>query len=69
MKPASRRSRQKATSSIGQEEVYLPGAKKMRTEQKESPETKTYCAETEEDLGVPQKYWDKDWRDFYFVTL
>ena len=41
----------------------------MGTEQKESLETKTCCDEPAEDRSVPQKYRDKDWKDFYFVTL
>jgi len=41
----------------------------METKPNESLELKTCGTETEEDLSPPSKYRDKDWRDFYFVTL
>jgi len=43
--------------------------KKMEEKPNESLESKTCCAEPEEDLSPPGKYRDKDCRDFYFVTL
>ena len=41
----------------------------METKPKETLESKSSRAEPEEDHDVPQKYRDKDWKDFYFVTL
>ena len=41
----------------------------MGTKLKESLESKTCSTETEEDLSLPSKYRDKDWRNFYFVIL
>jgi len=41
----------------------------MEEKPNESMESKTCCAEPEEDQVIPFKYRDKDWRDFYFVTL
>ena len=41
----------------------------MEIKPNESLESKTSCAEPEEEPSLHPKYRDKDWKDFYFVTI
>jgi len=40
----------------------------MGTEPKEDLELRV-GKETEENCNIPGKAWDKDWREFYFISL
>ena len=41
----------------------------METKPKETLESKSSREEPEEDQSAHYKYRDKDWKDFYLVTL